>query len=318
MSNVSDNTLVPAGAELEKSRRATAEFLAAAKAEATRRAYAADWRDFKFWAARNEIDALPATPENVAVYLSSLATTGRKLSTIRRRCAAIAHAHQQAGHDNPAAHTGVRATLEGIARTIGSAPVKKAALTSQTLERVIRKIPTDLPGLRDRALILIGFAGALRRSELVALDVADVARHPKGIVLTIRKSKTDQAGAGKTKAIPHGKRLKPVEALDAWLAASKIAAGPLFRGVCALKVGPDRLCTTQVARIIKARVRAAGLDSRTFSGHSLRSGFITSAADAGAPLQSIADHAGHEKLDTTLGYVQVADAFRDHSGKKFL
>jgi site-specific recombinase XerD len=329
---MSDNLPALPGTGLAESRRATAEFLKAAKAEATRRAYAADWRDFKFWAASNELDALPATPENVAVYLASLAKSGRRLSTIRRRCAAIAHMHQQAGHDNPAAHTGVRATLSGIARSLGSAPTKKAALTSQTLERVIRKIPTvisglnyansiqgpDLPGLRDRALILIGFAGALRRSELVALDVADVARHPKGIVLTIRKSKTDQAGVGKTKAVPHGKRMKPVEALDAWLAASKITSGPLFRGVCGLKVQPDRLCTTQVARIIKARVRAAGLDPRVFSGHSLRSGFITSAADAGASLQSIADHAGHEKLDTTLGYVQVADAFRDHSGKKFL
>jgi site-specific recombinase XerD len=315
---VPDNLPALQALKLAEGRRATAEFLAAAKADNTRRAYASDWQDFKFWAASNELDPLPARPEDVAVYLSSLATAGRKISTIRRRCAAIAHAHQQAGHANPAAHTGVRATLSGIARTLGSAPTKKAALTSQTLELVIRKTPTDLPGLRDRALILIGFAGALRRAELVALDVADVARHPKGIVLTIRKSKTDQAGAGKTKAIPHGKRLRPVEALDAWLVASKITSGPLFRGVCGLKVRPERMCTTQVARIIKARVRAAGFDPRIFSGHSLRSGFITSAADAGASLQSIATHAGHEKIETTLGYVQVADAFRDHSGKKFL
>lgn len=313
-----DNLPAIGGAGLAESRRATAEFIAAAKADATRLAYAADWRDFKFWCASHELDALPASPENVAVYLSSLATGGRRLSTIRRRCAAIAHMHRQAGHDNPAAHTGVRATLSGISRMLGSAPTKKAALTADVLAIILRKIPTDLPGLRDRALILIGFAGALRRSELVALDVADVARHPKGIVLAVRRSKTDQAGAGKTKAIPHGKRLRAVAALDAWLDAAKITSGPIFRGVCGLKVQPDRLCTTQVARIIKARVRAAGLDPKAFSGHSLRSGFITSAADAGASLQSIADHAAHEKLDTTLGYVQVADAFRDHSGKKFL
>jgi site-specific recombinase XerD len=315
---VHDNSLVVHGAELAESRRATAEFLAAAKADATRRAYASDWRDFKFWCASNELDALPASPENVAVYLASLAKSGRKLSTIRRRCAAIAHMHQQAGHNNPAAHTGVRSTLSGIARSLGSAPTKKSALTAAVLATILRKIPNDLPGLRDRALILIGFAGALRRSELVALDLNDVVRHPKGISLSIRRSKTDQEGAGMTKAIPHGKKLRPVEALDAWLTASKITIGPLFRGVCGLKVQPDRLCTTQVARIIKARVRAAGFDPRTFSGHSLRSGFITSAADAGASLQGIASHAGHEKLDTTLGYVQVADAFRDHSGKKFL
>jgi integrase len=189
----------------------------------------------------------------------------------------------------------------------------------------LRKIPADLPGLRDRALILVGFAGALRRSELVALDVADVARHPKGIVLTIRKSKTDQTGAGKTKAIPHGKRLKPIEALDEWLRVLRAAQnnahglnGPLFRGVCGFKILPGRLCTTQVARIIKARVRAAGLDPRTFSGHSLRSGFATSAADAGASLQKLSTHLGHTKLDTTLGYVQVSDAFDNHPGKRVL
>jgi site-specific recombinase XerD len=314
---MADNALVVAGVELAESRRATAEFIAASKADATRSAYASDWRDFEAWCQANNFCEIPASPENVAVYLSSLATT-RKVSTIRRRCAAIAHFHTAAGHDNPAAHTGVRATLSGIARKLGSAPTKKAALTVGALERVIRKIPLDLPGLRDRALILLGFAGALRRSELVALDLSDVTRHPKGIVLTIRRSKVDQTGAGKSKAIPHGKRLKAVAALDAWTAAAHITSGPIFRGVCGLKVSADRICPKQVARIVKARVRAAGLDPKVFAGHSLRSGFITSAADAGASIQGIATHSGHEKLDTTMGYIQVADAFRDHSGKKFL
>jgi site-specific recombinase XerD len=315
---MSDNPLVVPGGELAEARRATAEFLDAAKAAATRRAYESDWRDFVRWATSNNLDSLPARAEDIAVYLSWLATLGRKLSTIRRRCAAIAHSHQQSGFDNPAGHTGVRATLSGIGRTIGSAPAKKSALTVQLLDRVIRKIPTDLPGLRDRALILVGFAGALRRSELVALELEDLARHPKGLVITVRRSKTDQAGAGKTKVIPTGKRLKVPAALDAWIAAARITSGPLFRGICGLRVSADRICAEQVARIIKARVRAAGLDPRLFAGHSLRSGFITSAADAGASLQSIANHAAHESLDTTLGYVQVADAFRDHSGKKFL
>lgn len=315
---MSDNSLVPGGGELAAARRATAEFLEASKAAATRRAYASDWRDFIGWTAGHHLDSLPANPEHVAVYLSTLATAGKKLSTIRRRCAAIAHTHERAGHDNPAVHIGVRATLEGIARSIGSAPVKKAALTADMLERIIRKIPTDLPGLRDRALLLIGFAGAFRRSELVGLDIADVTRHPKGITLRLRRSKTDQAGEGKTKAIPHGRKLKAPAALDAWIIAARIIEGPIFRGVVGLKVLDRRLDAKQVARIVKARVRAAGFDPRVFAGHSLRSGFITTAADHGASLQSIANHAAHEKLDTTLGYVQVADAFRDHSGKKFL
>jgi integrase len=142
-------------------------------------------------------------------------------------------------------------------------------------------------------------------------------RHPKGVVLTLRRSKTDQAGVGKSKAIPHGRRLGVVAALDAWRAAAEITTGPIFRGVRASRVLPDRLCSKQVARIIKARAKAAGLDPKLFSGHSLRSGFITTAADHGATLQAIANHAAHEKIDTTLGYVQVADAFRDHSGRGF-
>ena len=310
--------VVPADT-LTENRRATAEFLKSSKADATRLAYAADWRDFEAWCSQHGFVAIPAEPENVAVYLSALATSGRKVSTIRRRCAAIAHVHQSVGaSDNPTAHPGVKSVLAGISRKLGSAPAKKAALTVQMLERVVRKIPQDLPGLRDRALLLLGFAGALRRSELVALDLEDVARHPKGIVLTLRRSKTDQAGSGKVKAIPHGKRLKVVVALDAWTAASGITAGPIFRGVRGSRTLPGRLSTNQVALIIKARAKAAGLDPAVFAGPSLRSGFITTAADHRASLQSIADHAGHGKLDTTLGYVQVADAFRDHSGKRFL
>jgi site-specific recombinase XerD len=304
---------------LTENRRATAEFLKSSKAQATRVAYASDWRDFEAWCSRHGFISIPADPENVAVYLSSLATSGRKVSTIRRRCAAIAHVHQSVGASvNPTSHPGVKSVLAGIARKLGSAPNKKAALTVQMLERVVRKIPDNLGGIRDRALLLIGFAGALRRSELVALDLEDVARHPKGIVLTLRRSKTDQAGEGKTKAIPHGRRLKVVAALDAWTAAAAITEGPIFRGVRGSRTLPGRLSTNQVALIIKARAKAVGLDPKVFAGHSLRSGFVTSAADAGASLQSIADHALHTRLDTTRGYAQIADAFRDHSGKKFL
>jgi site-specific recombinase XerD len=316
---MSSNVPVVPADSLTENRRATAEFLKSSKADATRVAYAADWRDFEAWCGRYDFIAIPADPENVAVYLSSLATSGRKVSTIRRRCASIAHVHRTAGaSDNPTSHPGVKSVLAGITRKLGSAPTKKAALTVQMLERVVRKISDNLAGTRDRALLLIGFGGALRRSELVALDVSDVARHPKGIVLTLRRSKTDQAGVGKTKAIPHGKRLKVVAALDAWTAAAAITEGPIFRGVRGSRVLPGRLSTNQVALIIKARAKAVGLDPKVFAGHSLRSGFVTSAADSGASLQSIADHAAHKKLDTTLGYVQIADAFRDHSGKRFL
>jgi site-specific recombinase XerD len=321
-----ENALVPASGpnrrggrqSLEIAEEAVAEFIAASKADATRRAYASDWRDFAAWCAAHQQVQLPAAPATVAAYLGALATAGAKVSTVRRRCAAIGDAHRRGGHENPAAHAGVKATLAGIARTLGAPPAKKAALTADLLAKALRSMPRDLAGLRDRALILIGFAAALRRSELVALDVADLTRHPKGLVITIRRSKTDQAGAGCAKAVPHGRKLRAVQALDAWLGAAKISAGPVFRGVRGSKVLPARLCAHQVARIVQKRAAAAGLDPSLFAGHSLRSGYISSAAERGASLVSIAAHANHKKLDTTRGYVQIADAFRDHSGKGFL
>lgn len=314
--------LVPAAdspsKSLETAVQAAADFIAASKAANTRRAYAADWRNFEYWCASVGQIALPAAPATVAAYLGAAATRFYKLSTIRRRCCAIGSVHRSGGHASPIDHPGVKATLEGIARTLGSAPAKKAALTATLMARILRKIPNDLAGLRDRALLLIGFAAALRRSELVDLKVNDIARHPKGLVLTVRRSKTDQLGAGLHKAIPHGRKLRPIEALDAWLAAAHISEGPIFRGVRGAKVFARALSDDQVAAVVQKRTAAAGLDPKLFAGHSLRSGFISSAAEARAPLVAIAEHVGHAKLDTTRGYVQIADAFRDHPAKDFL
>jgi site-specific recombinase XerD len=295
-------------------------FMAASRADATRRAYESDWADFSAWSSRAGRNALPADPLTVASYLSALAAAGLRISTIRRRVAAIGAKHRAAGLDHPGSHAGVTATLTGIARTIGSAPRKKAALTAELLAKAVRKIPADLVGLRDRALLLLGFAAALRRSELVALTVADVERHAKGLVVHVRRSKSDQEGRGLAKAIPHGRKLNVIAALDAWLTAAGITSGPVFRGV-----NPDRQCVKaerlsdrQVARIVKARCAAIGLDETSFAGHSLRSGYITTADEHGASLKAIGAHVGHAKVETTAGYVQVADAFRNHSGKGFL
>lgn len=295
-----------------------AKFVASSRADATRAAYNSDWRDFADFCERHGAAAMPAEAGTLASYLAHLADSGRKVSTIRRRVVAIGAFHRLASQPNPAIEPVVRQTLDGIERRLGAAPTKKAAMTVDLVSKAVRKIPEDLTGLRDRALILIGFAAALRRSELVALDRSDIRPHPKGLVVLIRRSKTDQRGEGKTKAIPHGRRLHVSAALDAWLAAAKITEGPIFRGVRGPTVLSERLCTKQVARIIKARAAAIGLDPDSFGGHSLRSGFITSAADNGASLQNIASHAGHAKLDTTLGYVQVTDAFVNNPGKKFL
>jgi site-specific recombinase XerC len=238
-----------------------------------------------------------------------------RVATIRRRAAAIAKYHRDAGHESPTAHSGVKATVAGIARKLGVRPDKKPAATAEVLAPALRKLPGDLEGLRDRALLMVGFSAALRRSELVGLDIADVARHPKGVLLTIRRSKTDQAGVGTAKAVPFGRKLKPVAALDAWLgalAAGGITEGPLFRGVHGPTILPRRLCAHQVGAIVKKRLGAQ------YGGHSLRSGYLSTAAEHGASLQRMAEHAGHSKLDTTRSYIQVADLFRDHSGAGFL
>ena len=308
--------LAPKSADIEFAR--AAEYAAASRAENTRRAYASDWNEWSGHCLVRGWSALPAHPGELAAYLASMADAGRKVATIRRRLVAIGAAHKMAGHPSPADAAAVRMTVEGIERKLGAAPLKKAALTVDLIAKALKKIPDDLTGKRDRALIMVGFAAALRRSEIVGLDVNDIRHHPKGLVLHLRRSKTDQRGEGKTKAIPTGRRIHVAEALAAWLTAAGIKDGPIFRGVRGPNVLADRLCTEQVARIVKARAAAIGLNPKSFAGHSLRSGYISSAADAGATLQTIASHAGHAKIDTTLGYVQVQDAFANHSGRKFL
>lgn len=292
-------------------------FARASKSAATRRAYAADWRDFTAWCEGARLPSLPAEPATVAAYLGQLATRGARCATIDRRAAAIAYVHRAFDHDTPTGSERVRAVLQGIRKTLGRRPDKKAALTVDLVVKVVRRIKGDLVGLRDRALILVCFAAALRRSELVALDVADVEQHRRGIVVRIRHSKTDQTGQGQTVAIPHGK-LKVGEAVEAWRTSAGITEGPLFRGVDRGKVAAARLSDRQFARVLKARCAAAGLDPDRFGGHSPRSGFATSAGELGADLRKTADHLRHVKLETTRGYIQDGELFQGHAGSKFL
>jgi site-specific recombinase XerD len=304
-------------AALRKAVEATTEFIAASRSAATRKAYASDWRHFVEWAASGPLITLPARPETIATYLSALAIAEppAKFSTIQRRVAAIAHAHREAGLDPPIAHPGVKRVLAGIAHKLGVKKSQKPAATAEIIGPAIRKIPRDLEGLRDRALLLIGFAAALRRSEIVGLNIDNITRHSKGAIVMIHRSKTDQAGAGVIKGVPFGRRLRPVAALDDWLgslAAAGITEGPLFRGVHGPTILPRRLCAHQVNAIVKKRLGAQ------YGAHSLRSGYLSTASEHGASLQRMADHAGHAKLDTTRSYIQIADLFRDHSGRNFL
>jgi integrase len=202
---------------------------------------------------------------------------------------------------------------------MGSAPVRKTPATADKVVAMAALADTDMKGLRDRAIILLGFAGAFRRSELVALDVTDLEFCDGGMRVHIRRSKTDQEGAGHTIAIVSGSVACPVRAVRAWLEASKITAGPLFRPMAkGDRIGTERLADHTVVRVVKASARRVGLDPNLFAGHSLRSGFLTSAAGRGASIFKMMDVSRHRSMDTLRGYVRDAELFRDHAGMGLL
>ncbi len=292
-------------------------YAGASRSDRTRAAYSSALGVFVTWCREAGAEPMPADPLTVAAYVAHLADTGRKPATIDLHVAAIAAAHRAGGFDNPAASETVKATIRGARRALGTRQTRKAPVTAETLRKMLRKIPDSPAGLRDRALILLGFAAALRRSELVALDVPDIERHRRGLMVRLRRSKTDQAGEGRSVAVPEGK-LKIPAAVQAWLTASGITEGPVFRGADRGKLSPDRLTAGQFARILKARCAAAGLDPKAFGGHSPRRGFATSAGDEGSDLRLIATHMRHAKLETTAGYIEDADLFRKNAGSEFL
>lgn len=294
-------------------------YLAAASAANTRKAYASDFGHFADWCACHTHTPLPAAPLVVAQYLAQLADAGLKASTIVRRAAAIRAAHKAAGHEPPTNSEGVRATLRGIRRTRGVRPERKKPATASALSRMIEAQPATLAGLRNRALLLLGFAAALRRSEIVDLKVNDLERRPRGLIVTIRRSKTDQEGRGQTIAVPNGAKLKPVDAVEAWLAAAHIAEGPLFRSVDRHgHVGTDVLSTWAVARIVKRAAAAAGLDPALFSGHSLRAGFVTSALADGVDPLKIMQVTRHVDPKMLAVYDRRERDFDGHAGGGFL
>jgi integrase len=213
----------------------------------------------------------------------------------------------------------VHAVLRGIRRRIGVAPVRKAPATAGAIGAMLEHVPDTLIGMRDRALLLIGFAAALRRSELAALHVSDLEMLEDGILLHIGKSKTDQEGEGVQIPIPRGGRLKAIEALEAWLAAAKIADGPVFVSIGkGARVSRKRLSDNAIGEIVKRYAAAAGFDPKLFAGHSLRAGFVTSALEADADIFKIMSQTRHKRVETLKVYDRRAKAFRNHAGEGFL
>ncbi len=284
-----------------------AAYALADKSDATRRAYTADFTDFTAWCGGLGAEPLPASVATVAAYLASLADRGLKASTITRRAAAIGYVHRRSGHEPPTNAEPVKAVLKGIRRKLGTAVTRKAPATAKAIGAMLKQVPDSREGKRDRALLLIGFAAALRRSELVALTVEDLERAPDGLLITIRRSKTDQEGEGHVVPIPRGGKLRPVEALEEWLSVSGIRTGRIFA-----------LTDRSVANIVKRYAEAAKLDPTMFSGHSLRAGFVTSALEAGADIMKVMDVTRHREVKTLKAYDRRARSFKNHAGKGFL
>jgi len=304
--------LSAAGRRLADVRRRAAQHALNALAPSTRRAYAVDWVDFEGWCRAHRLAALPATPETVGLFLTARAPA-LKLATLKRRLAAIATRHRLNGAHLDRRHPAIRDVLAGIRRWRGGDGSSKHAFSPGELRALLRAAPMGLRGARDRAILLIGFAGALRRSEIVALDRDALQFSTRGVALTIRRSKTDPLGHGQVIGIPRGRnrRTCPVRALEVWLAAAAIARGPIFRGIDRHGRVLGRLSDKGVARVVKRCAAAAGLDPEAVSGHSLRSGFATSAAAAGADLAAVMLQTRHRSTATARRYVQRGSIFRN-------
>ena len=313
--NAADAVPAALGPKLEEA----AGYARAEKAQATRRAYRSDFGLFRSWCEMRHVSALPATPQTVAAFLAAETNRGSKPSTIGRRLAAIRYAHKLASHEPPTNSEVVKATLRGIRRTANNTPARKTPATADRIVAMVNKTGSDPKGLRDRALLLLGFAGALRRSELVALNVEDLQFCEGGLRVTIRKSKTDQEGVGATIGIVSGSIACPVDAVRTWIETGCMVEGPLFRPVTRKgKISKRRLSSRAVSELVKIYARRAGLNAAKFSGHSLRAGFLTSAAARGASIFKMMDVSRHKSVDTLRGYVRDAEMFRDHAGNRLL
>jgi integrase len=308
---------------LRQDAEAARDYAAASRAASTRRAYASDWQRWLAWCADRGVRPLPADPELVALFCASAASEGLTPPTITRRLAAIGAAHRAAGHPPPQAAEGGGVILEvmaGIRRSRAEPPTRKAAADADVLLDMLRACAGDgIRSVRARGVLSLGMAGAFRRSEIVGIRMADISRDAEGIRVTIRRSKTDQESEGQAVAIPHGARIRPVAAMDEWLAAAGVVDGFVFRRIGrADQVLDDPMSAHAVGRLVQAAAAAAGYRPEDFGGHSLRAGFVTSAARGTASLTKIQAVTRHRSLQALAGYARDAQVFRDHAGAGFL
>jgi integrase len=290
----------------------------ASKAQSTWRMYAGDCKRFETWCAAHSLRALPATPETLAAYLTHLAEQGRRVATITRALVSISQRHRLCGYpSSPRAHRVVHEVLKGIRRSLGVAQRAKSPVLPEDLVRMLSTLPNTLLGQRDRALLLVGFFAALRRSELVNLNVSDFEFVPEGLLIHLRRSKTDQEGQGRKIAVPYQSQASvcPVRATQDWLKVSGLTEGAVFRGTRGRSLTPKRLDGGDVARRVKAGAVRVSLDASRFAGHSLRAGFVTAAAMNGAPERSIAVTTNHKNLEMLRRYIRHTDLFRESAAR---
>jgi site-specific recombinase XerD len=323
---MSESVTVPGKAlakrELERAFSEARRYAKNSRAKSTWRAYENDWAQFEAWCQTVALGPLPAEPDTVAMFVASQAANGLSPSTITRRLAAIRLVHLGANHPSPHNTIQVMEVMRGIRREWAKPPEKKAPAIDEEIKLMADAVESGTAkGLRDRALLLFGFAGAFRRSELVGLDTWNLEERDEGLKVTIEQSKTDQEAQGQVIAILRqpDSPYCPVQALKDWLTVAEIERGALFRRMYRSdKVGKNRLSAQSVAMVIKDYAHKAGLDSSRYSGHSLRSGFLTSAARNRASIFKMADQSRHRSLDVLRQYVKDEDLFENNAGQGLL
>jgi site-specific recombinase XerD len=297
--------------------------LKSSKANNTVRAYQSDFKDFGLFCAQNGFKSLPSEPKIVSLYLTYLSTKDSKISTLKRRLVSISVIHRLKGFYLDTKHPTIIENVMGIKRRKGSIQKGKKPILINNLKELINVIDEqknqDIKKLRDRSIILIGFSGGFRRNEIVSLDYDDLDFVQEGLKIQVRRSKTDQFGEGFVKALPYFNKSKycPVVSLRNWIEISKINSGPLFRRfVKGSRLSENRLTDQTVALIIKKYLQLAGIDSKNYSGHSLRSGFATSAAESGVEERSIMAMTGHKSTEMVRRYIKEANLFKNNALNK--
>ena len=297
--------------------------LQSSKAKNTVRAYKSDFKDFGIFCAQNGFKSIPSEPKIVSLYLTHLSTNEVKISTIKRRLVSIGVIHKLKGHYLDTKHPMIIENILGIKRRKGSIQIGKKPLLINNLKLIIDVIDKnnyeDLKKLRDRSIILMGFSGGFRRNEIVSLDCDDLDFVAEGLKISLKRSKTDQFGEGSVKGLPYFDNTQycPVLSLKNWIEASKISSGPLFRRFSkGSKLTENRLTDQTVALLIKKYLKLAGIDNKNYSGHSLRSGFATAAAESGANERNIMAMTGHKSTEMVRRYIKEANLFKNNALNK--